>query len=120
MGMTVQVKCLLRNGVLLLLLVNAWVHCTLTVVQRGERAEFMSSSTVARSLSLLSLVLTTLFLQRERECAAVSLSLERECRVGALTVQRGERAEFVIINRRSISPFLSTHCIRAGQTILRT
>ncbi len=110
MGTTVQVKCLLRNGVLLLLLVNAWVHCTLTVVQRGERAEFTSSSTVARSLSLLSLVLTTLFLQRERECAAVSLSLERECRVGALTVQRGERAEFVVINRRSISPFLSTHC----------
>ncbi len=36
MGTTVQVKCLLRNGVLLLLLVNAWVHCTLTVVQRGE------------------------------------------------------------------------------------
>ena len=68
MGTTVQVKCLLRNGVLLLLLVNAWVHCaTLTVVQRGERAEFTSSSTVARSLSLLSLVLTTLFLQRERE-----------------------------------------------------
>jgi hypothetical protein len=122
MGTTVQVKCLLRNGVLLLLLVNAWVHCTLTVVQRGERAEFTSSSTVARSLSLLSLVLTTLFLQRERECAAVSLSREREreCRVGALTVQRGERAEFVVINRRSISPFLSTHCIRAGQTILRT
>ena len=123
MGTTVQVKCLLRNGVLLFLLVSAWVHCTLTVaVQRGERAEFTSSSTVARSLSLLSLVLTTLFLQRERESARQSLSLEREreCRVDALTVQRGERAEFVVINRRSISPFLSTHCIRAGQTILRT
>ena len=108
MGTTVQVKCLLRNGVLLLLLVNAWVHCTLTVVQRGERAEFTSSSTVARSLSLLSLVLTTLFLQRERECAAVSLSLEREreCRVGALTVQRGERAEFVVIKTVALShPF---------------
>jgi hypothetical protein len=94
-----------------MLLVSAWVHCTLTVaVQRGERAEFTSSSTVARSLSLLSPVLTTLFLQRERECAAVSLSLERECRVGALTVQQGERAEFVVINRCSISPFLSSHC----------
>jgi hypothetical protein len=47
MGTTVQVKCLLRNGVLLLLLVNAWVHCTLTVVvQRGERAEFTSCSRV--------------------------------------------------------------------------
>jgi hypothetical protein len=77
MGTTVQVKCLLRNGVLLLLLVNAWVHCTLTVVQRGERAEFTSSSTVARSLSLLSLVLTTLFLQRERGVRG-SLSLSRE------------------------------------------
>jgi len=75
MGTTVQVKCLLRNGVLPLLLANAWVHCTLTVVQRGERAEFTSSSTVARSLSLLSLVLTTLFLQRERESARQSLSL---------------------------------------------
>jgi hypothetical protein len=38
-----------------------------------------------------------------------SLSLEWEC-VGALTVQRGERADFVIINRRSLSLFLSTHC----------
>ena len=93
MGTTVQVKCLLHNGVLLLLLVNAWVHCTLTVVQRGERAEFTSSSTVARSLSLLSLVLTTLFLQRERECAAVSLSLERECRVGALPLYSEEREQ---------------------------
>jgi hypothetical protein len=112
-------------------------YSPLTVVQKWERVEFaLSHSTVdrsfslslsfvlwlpslcrervqpslARSLSLLSLVLTTLFLQREWECAAVSLSLERECRVGALTVQRGERAEFVVINRRSISPFLSTHC----------
>jgi hypothetical protein len=60
------VKCLLRKGVLPLLLASAWVHCTLIVGQRGERAEFTSSSTVTRSLSLLSLLLTTLFLQRER------------------------------------------------------
>jgi hypothetical protein len=122
MGTTVQVKCLLRNGVLLLLLVNAWVHCTLTVVQRGERAEFTSSSTVARSLSLLSLVLTTLFLQRERECAAVSLSRERE-RVPRWCTHCTVRRESRVCrhqDRRSISPFLSTHCIRAGQTILRT
>ena len=66
MGTTVQVKCLLRNGVLPLLLASAWVHCTLIVVQREEREEFTSSSTVACSLSLLSLLLTTLFLQRER------------------------------------------------------
>jgi hypothetical protein len=32
MGTTVQVKCLLRNGVLPLLLASAWVHCTLIVL----------------------------------------------------------------------------------------
>jgi len=31
-GTTVQVKCLLRNGVLPLLLASAWVHCTLIVL----------------------------------------------------------------------------------------
>ena len=46
MGTTVQVKCLLRNGVLPLLLASAWVHCTHIVVQRGQRAEFMSCSRV--------------------------------------------------------------------------
>ena len=77
MGTTVQVKCLLRNGVLPLLLASAWVHCTLIVLQRGERAEFTSSSTVARSLSLLGLSGTDYSFseERERECAAVSLSL---------------------------------------------
>jgi hypothetical protein len=57
MGTTVQVKCLLRNGVLPLLLASAWVHCTLIVVQRGERAEFTLSSTINNNLIIILLLI---------------------------------------------------------------
>ena len=76
---------------------NRILSLALTVVQRGERVEFTSSSTVARSLSLLSLVLTTLFLERERESAWCThcSTARRESRV------RG------IINCRSLSLYPS-------------
>ena len=88
-GTTVQVKCLLRNGVLPLLLASAWVHCTHIVVQRGERAEFMSCSRVTAgtekpktfatlSLGSLSRETSREYIQRSRRRARYPLSLGTE------------------------------------------
>jgi len=79
------------------------VRGALTVVQRGERAEFVASSTVALSLSLYGTDYST-------------LSLERECVVHSLYSKERERVSLSLSGSTDYSLSIAAH--RQGRSML--